>query len=284
MRGSPERAVSVKTPWWNRVSSSHWYFGAALAVGGVILGWFWLNAPRGTIGHLLGADGKPSSLSVVSILAYSLVFGLKHAVEPDHLAAVSTIVSERRGQFRAMIVGGWWGLGHSVSILVAGVEVTALGLNLREEHLRPAEFLVALMLIALGGNALWRAFRDRAEAAAVEEKSGGPGPEAGETRRTGERGVGLRPLLVGMVHGLAGSATLLLILVPLIPTIRLKLTYLTVFGVGSILGMMAMSWLVGLPLHLTAIRFTTLNFIIRTFAGLFGVVFGLAMAFEFLLR
>ncbi|MBO0727410.1 MAG: hypothetical protein J2P52_17560, partial [Blastocatellia bacterium] len=73
---------------------------------------------------LLTTDGAPVSGSIISILAYSFVFGLKHAVEPDHLAAVSSIVSERKSLLGSMIVGGWWGCGHTLSLLLAGVGVT----------------------------------------------------------------------------------------------------------------------------------------------------------------
>lgn len=95
------------------------------------------------------------------------------------------------------------------------------------------------------------------------------------------RSVSLRPLIVGMIHGLAGSAALLLLLIPVIPSIWLKIIYMLVFGGGSIIGMMLMSWLVGLPAHLTAARFARIHFGVRALAGLFGVLFGLRLLCEF---
>jgi sulfite exporter TauE/SafE len=84
-----------------------------------------------------------------------------------------------------------------------------------------------------------------------------------------------------MIHGLAGSAALLLLLIPVIPSFWLKLVYLLVFGAGSIIGMMLMSWLLGLPARLTANRFARIHFCVRALAGLFGVLFGLRLLYEF---
>lgn len=229
----------------------------------------------------------PVSSSIISILTYSFVFGLKHAVEPDHLAAVSSIVSERKSLLSSMIVGGWWGCGHTLSLLLAGLAVTLLGINLREEHLSFLDPLVATMLVALGLNALRKLAAERRQAGGIEKqiekiashhsaqdsKSSSENPES--------RRIGLRPLIVGMIHGLAGSAALSLLLIPVIPSFWLKLIYLLVFGAGSIIGMMMMSWLVGLPAHLTAARFARVHFSVRALAGSAGVLFGLLLLYEF---
>jgi hypothetical protein len=240
-----------------------------------------------SLSGLIATGAMPISGSIASILAYSFIFGLKHAVEPDHLAAVSSIVSERKSLLGSMIAGGWWGCGHTLSLLLAGLVVTLFGIDLREEHLRPLDLLVAAMLIALGLNALRRLAGERRQANEIEEQI-----EEIVTYRTAHaykfpretpehRRIGLRPLLVGMIHGLAGSATLLLLLIPIIPSLWLKLTYLLVFGAGSIVGMMLMSWLVGLPAHLTAARSAHIHFGVRALAGSAGVLFGLLLLYEF---
>lgn len=264
--------------------------GGSLSTGGeVVICAVELNTILGLPG-LLPSEAMPVSGSIVSILTYSFVFGLKHAVEPDHLAAVSSIVSERKSLLGSMIVGGWWGCGHTLSLLFAGLVVTMLGFDLREEHLRPLDLLVAAMLIALGLNALRKLAGERRQADELAEQI-----EENVTRRAahapnypyenpGHRRIGLRSLLVGMIHGLAGSAALLLLLIPIIPSLWLKLTYLLVFGAGSIIGMMLMSWLVGLPAHLTAARFARVHFGVRTLAGSAGVLFGLLLLYEFVTR
>jgi hypothetical protein len=258
---------------------------ATLIITGLAIYAGYLLLRRHGIGvhQLLATDGNPHSITVVSILAYSLVFGLKHALEPDHLAAVSTIAIEHKSLAGSSLVGAVWGVGHTLSLLLAGSVVIMLGFDLREEYLSPVEIVVALMLIGLGARALWALWRERR--AAIN-------PESQETPRHShspksspnsvwER-IGIRPLLIGMVHGLAGSAALLLLLIPVIPSMALKIVYILVFGAGSIVGMVIMSCMVGLPAHLMAARFLTMSLAIRALAGLFSLGFGIWLLYEFM--
>jgi hypothetical protein len=225
---------------------------------------------------LLATDGNPHSITVVSILAYSLVFGLKHALEPDHLAAVSTIAVEHKSLLGSSLVGAVWGLGHTMSLLLAGLLVILLGFDLREEYLSPVEIVVALMLIGLGARALWLLWRERKPATSAESSETllHFHPHNHASHSVWGR-IGVRPLVIGMIHGLAGSAALLLLLIPIIPSTTLKIVYILVFGAGSIVGMVIMSCMVGLPTRLMAARFLKLNLTIRALAGLFSIGFGI---------
>jgi hypothetical protein len=233
--------------------------------------------------ELMLTDGTPNSISVVSILVYSLVFGLKHALEPDHLAAVSTIAIEHKSLMGSSLVGAVWGIGHTLSLLLAGMVVILLGFDLREEYLTPVEIIVALMLIGLGGRSLWLLWREKKNTAPVESIETLPHAHSHHNHSHGiwER-IGFRPLLIGMIHGLAGSAALLLLLIPVIPSTALKIIYILVFGVGSIAGMVIMSCMVGLPTHLMATRFLKLNLAVRALAGLFSLGFGVWLLLKFL--
>jgi len=228
-------------------------------------------------------DGIPHSISVASILAYSLVFGLKHALEPDHLAAVSTIAIEHKSLAASSFVGALWGVGHGLSLLLAGLVVILLGFDLREEYLTPVEVIVALMLIGLGARALWILWRERKTAIGAQqwESLNRADPRHDHPNSVWER-IGVRPLLIGMVHGLAGSAALLLLLIPVIPSTALKIIYILVFGVGSIAGMVIMSCMVGLPTRLMAARFLKLSLAVRALAGLFSLGFGVWLLHEFM--
>jgi High-affinity nickel-transport protein len=232
---------------------------------------------------LLATDGKPHSITMISILAYSLVFGLKHALEPDHLAAVSTIAVEHKSLGGSSLVGAVWGLGHTLSLLIAGSVVVLLGFDLREEYLSPVEIIVALMLIGLGARALWVLECERRTAISPESLET---PRRPHTHRDSPNSIwayiGIRPLLVGMVHGLAGSAALLLLLIPVIPSTALKIVYILVFGAGSIVGMVIMSCMVGLPTHLMASRFLKVSLTIRALAALFSLGFGIWLLYEFM--
>lgn len=228
------------------------------------------------------------SVSSVSLLAFGFVLGLKHATEADHLAAVSTIVSERKSMLSSSLVGGLWGLGHTISLLVAGIAVLLLHLHIGERTAMALEFCVALMLIALGANALRKISRGGKLHLHTHTHGGHTHAHphlhdaAPETEAHTHHGfkLGARPLLIGMVHGLAGSAALMLLVLTAISSPLVGLAYIAIFGAGSIGGMMLMSALVSLPMYLTAKRFLRANLAIRGLAGIFSLCFGLFMVYR----
>ncbi len=229
------------------------------------------------------------SLSNASALAFGFVLGLKHAVEVDHLAAVSTIVTERKSLLSSVLVGGLWGLGHTISLVIAGVVIILLHVEISERIALALEFCVGLMLIALGANALRKLARGGRMHLHVHRHGGrehihphiheASAPDTDRDTHHGFR-LGLRPLIVGMIHGLAGSAALMLLVLSTIQKPLVGLVYIAIFGIGSIGGMMIMSALVSLPLYLTATRFTRVNLAIRGLAGIFSLGFGLFMIYE----
>lgn len=244
----------------------------------------WLPAPSLQTG----------SVSIISVLVFGLLFGLKHAVEADHLAAVSTIVSERKSILSSTLVGGMWGIGHTISLLVAGIVVIVLHIEIGERLASALEFGVALMLIALGINALRKLMRGGTLHFHQHQHFGlahlhphlhdvTPGNSASEIAYAdthhGLR-IGARPLFVGIVHGLAGSAALMLLVLSTIKSQLVGMAYIAVFGIGSIGGMMLMSALVGLPVHLTANRFASGTRVLQGLAGAFSLCFGLYMTYE----
>lgn len=239
------------------------------------------------VGALL--SDSPGPYSTASVLAFGLVLGLKHAVEADHLAAVTTIVSERKSILGASLVGGLWGMGHTLSLLVAGIAVILFHLRISEQTALALEFCVGLMLVALGANALRKLLRGGALHlhwhrhgkhihAHPHVHDGVDEPDAPHTHH-GLR-LSARPFLVGMVHGLAGSAALMLLVLSTISSPLAGLLYVLVFGIGSVGGMMLMSALVGLPLRFTATRFARAHFVVRCLAGLFSLSFGLFMVYQ----
>lgn len=229
-----------------------------------------------------------NALSVFSVLGFGLVLGLKHAVEADHLAAVSTIASERRSILEASMVGGLWGIGHTAALLVAGAVVLLLRVRIPPRAELALEFCVALMLVALGAGALWKLLRGGRMHLHAHEHGGrwhvhphvhDAAPEPERHTHHGLR-LGARPVLVGMVHGLAGSAALMLLVLSSISSPLLGFGYILVFGAGSIGGMMLMSTLVGLPVYLTSRRWTRANLALRGAAGVFSLAFGLSMVYQ----
>ena len=224
-------------------------------------------------------------ISTFGVLLIGLLLGLQHAVEADHLAAVSTIVSEKKSLLSASIVGGFWGLGHTISLFAVGVLVILLKIQIPEGFETTLEACVGVMLVFLGVHAIWKLFgakRFHAHTHSHGEREHihfhtHESENAGSHHRFGPRSI-----FVGMLHGLAGSAALMLLLIPTIPSPTVALAYILIFGVGSIVGMMAMSFLIGLPLHFTANRFNLINTIIRLSAGVFSISLGAFIVYEHL--
>jgi hypothetical protein len=179
------------------------------------------------------------------------LLGMRHALEPDHLAAVTTMVSRERSSVRAALLGAWWGIGHTLALLVVGAALVIVRAELPAAISDAFELAVALMLIVLG---------IRSVQVAALQAPGGPRhlhrhglivhshPAVPAHVHIGSWTFARRPLLVGAVHGLAGSGALTALVLATLPTTGARLMYVLLFGIGSTLGMAALSGLLGWPL------------------------------------
>jgi len=243
------------------------------------------------------AEATSTSLGAFALLGLGFVFGLKHATEIDHIIAVSAVVSEQRKLARSLAVGALWGAGHTASLVVAGVIVLALRVAIPARVAGWLEFGVALMIIGLGVSALARILQRRRADAHIHrhrhdglshvhlhfherssEHAAPAAPTAAHSHALAR--IGFKPLVVGAVHGLAGSAALTLLVLAQIDSTALGLLYLSVFGLGSISGMVLMSGLIGLPFALAARRLSSLHYGLQTIAGAVSIVFGLWYAYH----
>jgi ABC-type nickel/cobalt efflux system permease component RcnA len=188
--------------------------------------------------------------------------GLRHALDPDHVVAVSTLVSERPGLRRCSAVGALWGLGHGLALTAVGAALVAFKLTVPHGLARGLELGVALMLVGLGAAAIRKALRYRLHAhshahdgrAHVHVHVHGPGQGARHDHRHPFQG-GLKPFLVGLAHGLAGSAGLTLLALALGPSPTAGLACVAMLGLGSLTGMVVLTALMSLPLSLLAARY-----------------------------
>jgi ABC-type nickel/cobalt efflux system permease component RcnA len=226
---------------------------------------------------------------VWTTLALGFVLGLRHALDADHLAAVSTFVTEERNLLRSSLIGVSWGMGHTAALLVFGLGVAAFRLALTPRFSQFLELLVGCMLVLLGGNVLYKLAKGRALHAHAHAHDGAAhthlhmhASEAGHDHQHQHRTLRLggRPFVVGVVHGLAGTAALMMLVVGAIPSLLLAAGYILIFGVGSIGGMTVMSLLMTVPLALAARRLALVEQLIRLAAGLFSLGFGLFLAWE----
>ena len=231
-------------------------------------------------------------MDLLTILGLGLILGLKHATEVDHVVAVSTIVSQHRNVLRSALVGALWGIGHTASLLVIGLIVLSLRVAIPEQVSTWLEFCVALMIIGLGAVALWRSLRKREHVHVHEHNHDGVShvhihfhePETrhheGKAHSHAVSAVGIKPVLIGTMHGLAGSGALMLLVLTQTSSGLVGFFYLVVFGVGSIVGMVLMSGLIGLPFALTSRNLDRVNRHLQTAAAVLSIAFGVWYAYE----
>lgn len=228
-----------------------------------------------------------SQFPIWTTLALGFVLGLRHALDADHLAAVSTFVSEERDPWRSSLIGVFWGLGHTTALFVFGLAIATFRLAISPRLAQALEFLVGCMLVLLGASVLIRLFTGETIHVHAHEHDGVAHThlhfhlyDARHSHQHRVLRLGGKPFVVGVVHGLAGTAAVMLLLVGAIPSLLLALGTLLIFGLGSIGGMVAMSLVMSLPLALAARRVLVLERVIRLAAGLFSLGFGFFMAWN----
>ena len=189
--------------------------------------------------------------SSIAGMLLGLLVGLRHAFEPDHLTAMATLVTETRDVRGGAALGALWGIGHTISLVVVGAILIGLGLVLPTRVAVVFELAVSVVLVGLGVRAVVRAWREGVVGPARPHAHGGRGHlHAGPDLHLhlGRWTLAWRPLAVGLVHGLAGSGALTALVFAQLPSTAERIVYISVFGVGSIVGMAAASAFVGASL------------------------------------
>lgn len=206
----------------------------------------------------------------------SLLTGMRHATDPDHVVAITTIVARERSVVRAAGIGMLWGLGHTLTILLVGALIVGFRLTISPRLGLSMELAVAAMLVTLGVLNLVNTRAPHGHAHARAAADAMPGARAPRTRTPGT----LPPFLIGTVHGLAGSAAATLFVTSLIPDPMWALAALGVFGAATVLGMTLVTVALALPSAYAAARMTTLQRGIRVASGVASIVFGLWLAHQ----
>ena len=218
------------------------------------------------------------------ILSLGFLLGMQHALEADHIAAVSSIAA-RRSQIGDIVRHGLtWGLGHTLTLFAFAGAAILLGRAIPDSFARPIEAAVGFMLVGLGAHVLWRLWRDRVH---FHTHGHGDGTvhvhahsHAGEASvhardaHVHEHGFRWRTLLVGLMHGMAGSAALLMLTVSQAASPAVGLGYVALFGVGSMIGMGALSMVIAVPLAVSARWLTWANRGLQAAVGLVTVAIG----------
>jgi high-affinity nickel-transport protein len=258
------------------------------------------------------ARGKGgAAIDNLPVIVLGLLLGMRHATDPDHVVAVATIVSRQRTTRSAALIGALWGVGHTATIMVVGGAIILFDVAIPPRVGLTMEFGVALMLIVLGIlnvasplRPLLASAAGPVRGAALHAHPHGHGdyvhthvhghdaqshghaesqhPLARLDRALG--GVGgyraIRPLVVGLVHGLAGSAAVALLVLAAIRDPLWASAYLLLFGAGTIAGMMLITVVIAVPFAFTAARFATVHRYLGVASGLVSLGVGLFLAYE----
>jgi len=222
-------------------------------------------------------------MTLGSVLAFGFLIGLRHAMEADHLAAVATLATRQSSLGRTVLQGAAWGVGHTLTLGLVGGFILVLGATIPENVASRLELGVGAMLALLGADVLWRLARERVHFHAhrhgadahFHAHSHAQGPAHDGHSHRGWRAWPTRAVCVGMVHGMAGSAALVLVALDRASSIAQGLAFIAVFGLGSIAGMALLSMAIALPLLATAGRLRSAHRGLGVAVGLSSLALGL---------
>jgi ABC-type nickel/cobalt efflux system permease component RcnA len=233
-------------------------------------------------------EGNISAAAPAGLLLLGLITGLRHSMEADHVAAVSTIVAAGKSKLsRAPLLGLLWGLGHTATLFVAGLIVLLLAISIPERISGTLEFGVGIMLVFLGATTLTgfnvgkflrgMIRRSNTHAHVHVHKDTGVVHSHDHGHHQDHRH-GHKFLIVGMIHGMAGSGALMLFVLSTINSVPLGLAYIAIFGAGSIASMAAMSALISLPF--AKARHPKFSLVLRYVAAVITLAIGAGLMYE----
>ncbi|MED4203723.1 sulfite exporter TauE/SafE family protein [Neobacillus mesonae] len=216
--------------------------------------------------------------TLLSVLALGLVLGIKHAIEPDHVIAVSTIASQSKKLWQASLAGVFWGIGHTATLFIVGVVVILMKGEIPEKWAMSLEFLVGIMLVFLGIKTIISFKNIHIH---THKHDGDEHKHVHSHKTIGEhdhphkhkKTTYLGSTFIGLVHGLAGSGAMVLLTMSTVKSVGEAAIYIIVFGVGTVIGMLFFTTIIGIPFVLSKKR-TTISGSLGIITGVISTIFG----------
>ncbi|MFB9760589.1 urease accessory protein UreH [Ectobacillus funiculus] len=197
-------------------------------------------------------------ISFMSVLFLGFILGIKHSIEPDHVIAVATVVSKNKKLSRSALTGACWGIGHTSTLLIVGLIMVLMKGELSDKWAMSLEFLVGVMLVSLG-------MRSMLFYKNINIKQADHSPERASL---------IKVTLIGFIHGLAGSAAMVVLTMSTVSTVWECILYIVIFGAGTILGMLTFTTIIGIPFVYSK-KNLNLNRSLTQLAGTVSFIFGI---------
>jgi len=216
-------------------------------------------------------------IEILPVLGLGFILGLEHALDADHVAAVTALVSKHKNMKRASLLGVFWGLGHTTTLFIAGILILMLKITIPERIALSFEFIVGIMIVILGTSVLIDLFI-RKKHAHIHSHDGIAHTHPHLHNHSKSHSHYHKPFIVGLIHGLAGSAALMLLVLSTVESMMLGLAYILIFSFGSIIGMAIVSSAISIPFVIS--KSTLINKRIRYIASVLSILFGLYIIFN----
>lgn len=215
-------------------------------------------------------------LGLLSILGVGFILGIKHAIEPDHVIAVSTIASQSKNLWRSTLSGVFWGIGHTATLFLVGLVLILTKNSISDTWSGSLEFVVGMMLVYLGMNSLLVTRKNQAHGknhihgTKIHLYGEVSNPSAPPRNKISY----MKSMIIGMIHGLAGSAAMVLLTLSTVSTVWDGAVYILCFGMGTIAGMLFFTTLLGIPFVLSS-NHKRVNMSLTSITGVVSILFGL---------
>lgn len=215
----------------------------------------------------------------IIMLGLGFLLGVEHAFEPDHIVAISSLISKEKNLKKTTILGAIWGVGHTTTLFLAGIIILTLKITIPETIALSLEFLVGLVIIFLGFYVI-RDIIEKKKHIHKHTHNGRTHTHIHSHKGTDQHTHYHQSFSVGLIHGLAGSAALMLLILSTFNSLIIGIIYILLFGIGSMVGMAIVGGLISIPFIYSSKKSRSINTVIQYGTGMISIGFGSYLLFK----